>query len=131
MRAAKMLCKNKKRPIAMKGGGSAAKKKKKIKVVIPKGTPKFNLARPSQEKRVSYSKSMAYEAGGGVKKMKKGGKTKSRVNEAGNYTKPGMRKRLFNRIKAGNKGGASGQWSARKAQMLASAYKKAGGGYKD
>jgi hypothetical protein len=63
--------------------------------------------------------------------MKKGGKTKSRVNEAGNYTKPGMRKRIFNRIKAGSKGGRPGQWSARKAQMLASAYKKAGGGYKD
>ena len=67
--------------------------------------------------------------------MKRGGKvkkkSKSRVNEAGNYTKPGMRKRLFNRIKAGGKGGAPGQWSARKAQMLASAYKKAGGGYKN
>jgi|TARA_R100001086_G_scaffold173246_2_gene94855 hypothetical protein len=63
--------------------------------------------------------------------MKKGGKTKSRVNEAGNYTKPGLRKRIFNRIKAGGKGGAPGQWSARKAQMMASAYKKAGGGYKD
>jgi len=57
-------------------------------------------------------------------------KSKSRVNEAGNYTKPGMRKQQFNRIKAGGKGGAPGQWSARKAQMLASAYKKAGGGYK-
>lgn len=55
----------------------------------------------------------------------------SRVNEAGNYTKPGMRKRLFEQIKAGGKGGAPGQWSARKAQMLASQYKKAGGGYKD
>jgi hypothetical protein len=66
-------------------------------------------------------------------KLAKGGKakSKSRVNEAGNYTKPGMRKRLFNRIKAGGKGGRPGQWSARKAQMLASAYKKAGGGYKD
>jgi len=63
-------------------------------------------------------------------RMGNGGKTKSRVNEAGNYTKPGMRKRLFNRIKAGGKGGAPGQWSARKAQMLASAYKRAGGGYK-
>ena len=68
-------------------------------------------------------------------RMGKGGKTKkkkskSRVNEAGNYTKPGLRKRLFNRIKAGGKGGNPGQWSARKAQMLASAYKKAGGGYK-
>ena len=57
-------------------------------------------------------------------------KAKSRVNEAGNYTKPTMRKRLFNRIKAGSKGGAPGQWAARKAQMLAVAYKKAGGGYR-
>ena len=64
-------------------------------------------------------------------KFNGGGKTKSKVNEAGNYTKPGLRKRIFNRIKAGGKGGAPGQWSARKAQMMASAYKKAGGGYKD
>ena len=55
----------------------------------------------------------------------------SRVNEAGNYTKPGMRKSLFESIKAGGKGGVPGQWSARKAQMLAQKYKKAGGGYKD
>ena len=54
---------------------------------------------------------------------------KSRVNEEGNYTKPTMRKRMFNSIKAGSKGGNSGQWSARKAQLLASRYKKAGGGY--
>lgn len=58
-------------------------------------------------------------------------KKKSTVNKAGNYTKPAMRKRQFARIKAGGKGGAPGQWSARKAQMLASAYKKAGGGYKN
>tara|TARA_R110000824_G_scaffold399660_1_gene605409 strand:- start:493 stop:702 length:210 start_codon:yes stop_codon:yes gene_type:complete len=57
-------------------------------------------------------------------------KAKSKVNEAGNYTKPALRKRLFQRIKAGTKGGKAGQWSARKAQMLAVAYKKAGGGYK-
>ena len=57
--------------------------------------------------------------------------TKSRVNEAGNYTKPGMRKELFNRIKAGSKGGAAGKWSARKAQMLAKEYKAKGGGYRD
>jgi hypothetical protein len=57
-------------------------------------------------------------------------KTKSRVNEAGNYTKPEMRKRLFKKIKAGSKGGDPGEWSARKAQLLASEYKKAGGGYK-
>lgn len=56
-------------------------------------------------------------------------KKKSKVNEAGNYTKPGMRKRLFKRIMAGSKGGNAGQWSARKAQMLAREYKKAGGGY--
>jgi hypothetical protein len=41
-----------------------------------------------------------------------------------------MRKNLFNRIKSGSKGGKPGQWSARKAQLLASSYKKAGGGYK-
>jgi hypothetical protein len=57
-------------------------------------------------------------------------KAKSRVNEAGNYTKPAMRKRLFEKIKAGSKGGDPGEWSARKAQLLASEYKKAGGGYK-
>ena len=57
-------------------------------------------------------------------------KSKSKVNEAGNYTKPAMRKRLFNKIKAGTKGGKAGQWSARKAQMLAKQYKAAGGGYK-
>jgi hypothetical protein len=56
--------------------------------------------------------------------------TKSKVNQAGNYTKPTMRKRLFEQIKAGNKGGAAGQWSARKAQMLAKQYKAKGGGYK-
>ena len=61
--------------------------------------------------------------------MKK--KTKSRVNEAGNYTKPSLRKRLFREIMAGTKGGRSGQWSARKAQLLAARYKKAGGGYRD
>ena len=55
---------------------------------------------------------------------------KSKVNEAGNYTKPAMRKRIFNRIKAGTKGGKAGQWSARKAQMLAKRYKANGGGYK-
>jgi len=60
-------------------------------------------------------------------RMAAGGST---VNAAGNYTKPAMRKRQFQRIKAGTKGGGAGQWSARKAQMLASAYKKAGGGYK-
>tara|TARA_Y100000991_G_scaffold197826_1_gene168529 strand:- start:54 stop:257 length:204 start_codon:yes stop_codon:yes gene_type:complete len=65
-----------------------------------------------------------------VKKKSKP-KAKSKVNQAGNYTKPALRKRIFNRIKAGGKGGKPGQWSARKAQMVAKAYKEAGGGYKD
>ena len=65
-----------------------------------------------------------------AKKKSAAKKKKSRVNEAGNYTKPTMRKNLFNKIKAGSKGGKPGQWSARKAQLLASEYKKRGGGYK-
>ena len=61
---------------------------------------------------------------------KKTKKKKSTVNASGNYTKPTMRKNLFNKIKAGSKGGKPGQWSARKAQMLAKQYKAKGGGYK-
>lgn len=57
-------------------------------------------------------------------------KPKSKVNEAGNYTKPTMRKQLFAKIKAGSKGGRPGQWSARKAQLLAAEYKRRGGGYR-
>ena len=64
-----------------------------------------------------------------VKMFAEGGESK--VNEAGNYTKPGMRKRLFESIKAGGRGGAPGQWSGRKAQMLAKQYKASGGGYRD
>ena len=60
-----------------------------------------------------------------------GGKTKSKVNEAGNYTKPELRKRIFNSIKAAAvQGTGAGQWSARKAQLMAKRYKAAGGGYK-
>lgn len=62
----------------------------------------------------------------------KGGKTKSTVNAAGNYTKPELRKRIFNAVKAeATAGTGAGQWSARKAQMVAQRYKKAGGGYRD
>lgn len=60
--------------------------------------------------------------------MKK--KTKSKVNQAGNYTKPTLRKQLFQKIKAGSRGGSPGQWSARKAQLLAAEYKRKGGGYR-
>ena len=60
-----------------------------------------------------------------------GGKVKSKVNQAGNYTKPGMRKSLFESIKSrAVQGTAAGQWSARKAQLLAKQYKAKGGGYK-
>jgi hypothetical protein len=64
-----------------------------------------------------------------VKMFKQGGESK--VNEAGNYTKPGMRKALFNQIKgSATQGTAAGQWSARKAQLLAKKYKAKGGGYR-
>lgn len=55
-----------------------------------------------------------------------------KVNEAGNYTKPGLRKRIVSQVKAANTHGTgAGQWSARKAQLVAKKYKEAGGGYKD
>ena len=106
------------------GGGLyaniAAKKKRiaagsgeKMRKAGAKGAPK-------KKDFAQAAKTASFKAGG-----------KSRVNEAGNYTKPGMRKAIFERIKAGGKGGAPGQWSARKAQMMAQQYKKAGGGYKD
>ena len=64
-----------------------------------------------------------------IKTYAKGGESK--VNEAGNYTKPGMRKRLFESIKnRAVQGTGAGQWSARKAQLLAKQYKAKGGGYK-
>ena len=84
---------------------------------------------------------MPTKMGRGVKKArrddtdftqyKEGGKVKSKVNEAGNYTKPSLRKRIFNSIKAAAiQGTGAGQWSARKAQLMAKRYKAAGGGYK-
>jgi len=66
------------------------------------------------------------------KEFKQGGETKSKVNAAGNYTKPGLRKRIFNSVKAAAiVGTGAGQWSARKAQLMAKRYKASGGGYKD
>jgi len=63
---------------------------------------------------------------------KEGGKVKSKVNAAGNYTKPNLRKRIFNSVKAAAiVGTGAGQWSARKAQVMAKRYKAAGGKYKD
>ena len=55
-----------------------------------------------------------------------------KVNAAGNYTKPSLRKRIFNSVKAAAiVGTGAGQWSARKSQVLAKRYKQAGGGYRD
>ena len=81
---------------------------------------------PAFAKKVGIPTKVGKEFVSADKKMDKGGN----VNDAGNYTKPGMRKALFNKIKAGSKGGDPGEWSARKAQLLAVQYKKAGGGYK-
>lgn len=61
-----------------------------------------------------------------------GGEVKSKVNAAGKYTKPGLRKRIVNQVKAAaTHGTGAGQWSARKAQLVAKKYKAAGGGYRD
>ena len=90
-----------------------AKAKKTIKKVAGK-LQKASKAHAGQAKTLS------------ALKLKAGGST---VNKAGNYTKPTMRKRLFNSIKEGSKGVNPGQWSARKAQLLAARYKKSGGGY--
>ena len=90
-----------------------AKAKKVIKKVAGK-LKKASKAHAGQAKSLS------------ALKLNKG----SSVNKAGNYTKPTMRKSLLNRIKAGGKGGNPGQWSARKAQMLAKQYKAKGGGYR-
>jgi hypothetical protein len=90
--------------------------------INPSKVPKMGIKSPKVGTRKDGDKFDMYA---------KGGKTKSKVNEAGNYTKPELRKRIFNRIKAGGKGGNPGQWSARKAQLMAQQYKKAGGGYRD
>ena len=87
-------------------------KKKKVINKVAGRLRKASQAHASQAKTLS--------------ELKKGG---SRVNEAGNYSNPTMRKNLFNKIKAGGKGGNPGQWSARKAQMLAKQYKAKGGRY--
>jgi len=91
-------------------------------VRVPKKPPAKKKA-PQARTKAKPTRKVSLSQGGAPQ-------SKSRVNEAGNYTKPGMRKQQFSRIKAGSKGGGAGQWSARKAQMLAKAYKSAGGGYK-
>ena len=108
---------------------------KKAKKTIKKVASKLKKASQAHAGQAKALSELELRKGGSAKKKtrkkttKK--KSKSTVNKAGNYTKPALRKRIFNRIKAGGKGGAPGQWSARKAQMLAAAYKKAGGGYRN
>jgi stalled ribosome alternative rescue factor ArfA len=111
-----MMCGQRKKPIALKKGGNPVAKSLASPALKPK------VIKPKKGKG-------AYTRKGKALPMSSGGK--STVNKAGNYTKPTMRKSLFNKIKAGGKGGAPGQWSARKAQMLAKQYKAAGGGYRD
>ena len=91
-------------------------------VVVTKGGTASAMAKKLLQKPGSLTAADMYA---------EGGKTKSKVNEAGNYTKPGLRKRIFNSIKAAAvQGTGAGQWSARKAQLMAKRYKAAGGGYK-
>ena len=105
-------------------------KKTKAKATIKKVAGKLKKASQAHAGQARALSAIDLKKGGSVKKKRKR-KSKSTVNKAGNYTKPELRKRIFNRIKAGGKGGAPGQWSARKAQMMAKAYKKAGGGYRN
>jgi hypothetical protein len=96
--------------------------KKGGSVVTTKGGTASAMAKKLLDKPGSLKASDMYA---------EGGKTKSKVNEAGNYTKPELRKRIFNSVKAAAvQGTGAGQWSARKAQLMAKRYKDAGGGYK-
>ena len=107
-------------------------KKTKAKATIKKVAGKLKKASQAHAGQARALSAIDLKKGGSIKKKRTNKKkSKSTVNKAGNYTKPELRKRIFNRIKAGGKGGAPGQWSARKAQMMAKAYKKAGGGYRN
>jgi len=110
----------------MRSAGSAGAPKKSDFVNAAK-TAKFAAGGLAQQAATA----IAMKAKGvKPKKMAEGGK--STVNAAGNYTKPELRKRIFNAVKAeATAGTGAGQWSARKAQMVAQRYKKAGGGYRD
>ena len=93
-----------------------------------KGTYGTTKGRPPKKKMTAKQKTLPVALQKKIMASKK--KREMAVKAAGNYTKPTMRKALFNRIKASGKGGSPGQWSARKAQMLAKQYKAKGGGYR-
>ena len=81
--------------------------------------------------KMPKGKTMRRKDGDKFQMFTEGGEVKSKVNESGNYTKPELRKRIFNSVKAAAvQGTGAGQWSARKAQLMAKRYKAAGGGYK-
>jgi hypothetical protein len=87
-------------------------------VTVTKGGTAAAMAKKLLQKPGSLTAADMYADGG-------------KVNAAGNYTKPEMRKRIFNSVKAAAvQGTGAGQWSARKAQLVAKRYKAAGGGYK-
>ena len=132
-------------------GGNVSDKEKEEEVKFGVQNPRLNLAkgmkelagRLTAEKQLGPNTSLqAYldanvdnrgsgVRGGGVNlthRFAEGGK----VNAAGNYTKPGLRKKIVSQVKAAaTHGTGAGQWSARKAQLVAKKYKEAGGGYKD
>mgnify|MGYP003147906872 CR=1 FL=1 len=118
------------KPSKLKKGSKAANRRKSFCARMKGMKSKLTSAKTARDPDSRINKSLRKWncEDGGIIEMEKGGST---VNKAGNYTKPGMRKNLFNKIKAGGKGGNPGQWSARKAQMLAKQYKAAGGGYKE
>lgn len=83
---------------------------------------------PSFAKQVGIPTKVGKDFVRADKKMADGGN----VNAAGNYTKPELRKRIVSEVKSeATQGTGAGQWSARKAQLVAKRYKEAGGGYRD
>jgi len=110
--------------VKMAGGGLyaniAAKKKRIASGSGEKMRSAGSAGAPKKGDFANAAKTASYKEGG------------STVNAAGNYTKPELRKRIFNAVKAeATAGTGAGEWSARKAQMVAQRYKKAGGGYRD
>jgi hypothetical protein len=108
----------------MAGGGLyaniAAKKKRIAAGSGEKMRSAGEAGAPKKDDFANAAKTASYKEGG------------STVNAAGNYTKPELRKRIFNSVKAAAiVGTGAGQWSARKSQVLAKRYKQAGGGYRD